>query len=71
MSQDDLLHEDLRPEELADRLRELPGEAVPTSRSPLSRRSRVLLRMAAALAIFAGGVWVGRGTVERPRSVTH
>lgn len=93
MSQDDLLHEDLRPEELADRLRELPGEAepardlwpeiaaritarelptskpAPASRSPLSRKGRILLRMAAALVIFAGGVWVGRGTVKRPAEI--
>lgn len=95
MSQDDLLHEDLRPEELADRLRELPGEAEPardlwpeiaariTARglpkpkpgpaSPRSRRRNNLLRMAAALAIFAAifasGVWVGRETAERPPEI--
>lgn len=92
MSQDDRLHEDLSPEELADRLRELPREAepardlwpdiaariasreMPTSKpAPWSRRGGVLLRTAAALAIFAAifasGVWVGRETVERPAEI--
>lgn len=88
MSNDERFNEDERLEEVAARLRELPGEAepardlwpgvaariaartaperkaVPASR--LSGRERVLFQMAAALAIFAGGVMVGRGTVERP-----
>ncbi|HYO15789.1 MAG TPA: hypothetical protein VE685_21530 [Thermoanaerobaculia bacterium] len=91
MSNEETLNEDGRLEEIAARLRELPGEAepardlwpevaariaprevperkaVPASR--LSRRERVLLQMAAALAIFAGGVMVGRGTVERPAEI--
>lgn len=90
MSRDDLLPEDLSPEELAGRLRELPGEAEPardlwpeiaariTARelprpeaASASRRrwTGFFLRTAAALAIFAGGVWVGRGTVEAPAGI--
>ena len=48
--------------------RELPRpQAVPASRRSL--RGRALLRTAAALAIFAGGVWVGRATVEQPAEI--
>jgi hypothetical protein len=81
MSNDERFDEDERLEEIAARLRELPAEAEPardlwpgiaariTAReAPVRRpgRGRVLLQMAAALAIFAGGVAVGRGTVEGP-----
>jgi hypothetical protein len=84
MSYDEKLNEDLRHEELAARLRDLPGEAEPArdlwpgvaariaSREAPARRpgrGRIFLQMAAALAIFAGGVVVGRGTVARPAEI--
>ncbi|HKV11303.1 MAG TPA: hypothetical protein VJ725_24385 [Thermoanaerobaculia bacterium] len=58
---------DLWPE-IAARIaaRELPRTETAPRRS---RRAHALLRTAAALAIFVGGVWVGRATVERPAEI--
>jgi hypothetical protein len=79
MSNDESFREDERLEEIAARLRKLPGEAEPArdlwpgvaariaARKAPERPGwrRVLLQAAAALAIFAGGVLVGRSTAER------
>lgn len=79
MSNDETFNEDERLEEIAARLRELPGEAEPARdlwpdiaariadrQAPRrSAQGRILLQVAAALAIFAAGVLVGRGTAER------
>ena len=79
MSQDDLLHEEGLAGRLRELPREAEPardlwpdiaariaarERPKTKAAPAPRR--ILLRTAAVLAIFAGGVWVGRATVERP-----
>jgi hypothetical protein len=86
MSNDERFNEEERLEQLAARLRELPAVAEPARdlwpgiaariaareiSAQRPRRGRAFFQTAAALAIFAVGVLVGRGTVERPAEISR